>query len=814
MESHLTDFTFYPFQDSPDNDIESGSLGLSIAALKSQCIKSLKCVGFHSSGRLKHAIYQDDELVLTKRFSKYFYYPCQDIVGSDIIQVPGRSVPELKVLWAEVPRCLEFNPLGWMKDPVVPEDIVDSLDTFDFYPGKDSLGSVRIYCPNRSIDELKRLVLNNPKLVAFTTQGALKYQLQPLNKFHRVAPDQGIYVKRSYIKVKFIGNGSNPQHLGPWNNIVMAQDPGQSPDFYVLMNKSDGESYDPSRTIVLGMEAWEESFQKDTFLQVRSHDKYCNPATYQLGYTYRQLKELTIRKTKSFSTICSDMESADFLRYLESTGDLVVQPVIYPGKLPARDRSDGYFPYKYYFMSETSNTYITQKLWEPIISECLVFYPGTYNLSEYIDPRCFIPVDVTDFPRAYQTIKQAIENGAWEKRINTIRAEKHKILDYYGIMPTIERALFEDLKFDPKQRIFTDRQVEYHKYFHDYLEAKIVCFRGVVDVGYYDNRISLQRVVYYDVDVRLGGSKLQYLVNLFVEYSSADYVFYLTTCLKVDNIRCNEYFLEAYKIQLAYYDTVKIAKGLLLVGDKLSFQPDKCLDFHAKHLSGPAPLPLRVKCINLKPREDRKLIMLKKFTEVDLMDSCDFFDGVDGTKLSPGPIQEIDFTGNCFGSKKSVMGRGLSHYKLWKHLVQDNEYDKYLILEDDVELACDFKNKLIYTLDITSKEPYDLLVLGKLIPIGWNEKPANKKLVCRKFGPSNDTTDDDGCLGSMHAYIITKLGARRIISYIDQSKVTVPIDTLILNNLTTLNVMEISPLIVTADYWCEENHVGTKIPTY
>ena len=51
------------------------------------------------------------------------------------------------------------------------------------------------------------------------------------------------------------------------------------------------------------------------------------------------------------------------------------------------DKEKAIIPYKYYFMCENNveHNFATEKIWEPILCECLAFYWGCPNLEEYID---------------------------------------------------------------------------------------------------------------------------------------------------------------------------------------------------------------------------------------------------------------------------------------------------------------------------------------------------------------------------------------------------------------------------------------------
>jgi hypothetical protein len=89
--------------------------------------------------------------------------------------------------------------------------------------------------------------------------------------------------------------------------------------------------------------------------------------------------------------------------------------------------------------------FITEKIWEPIISETLVFYWGCPNIAEYINPMAFVQLPIDDFEKSFQIIKESINNNLWEQRLPYIKEEKEKILDYYNFFPTLKRIIENDL---------------------------------------------------------------------------------------------------------------------------------------------------------------------------------------------------------------------------------------------------------------------------------------------------------------------------------------------------------------------------------
>jgi hypothetical protein len=265
-----------------------------------------------------------------------------------------------------------------------------------------------------------------------------------------------------------------------WNNIKIVDNNNENPDYYVIINIPNTNEYDPKKTIVFQMEprcnndnqnwgvkTWKQWADPDEslFLEVRTHKKYYNNCAWLLGKYYSDFLNGDFTKNNNnISTICSSkyydpghIKRVDFLKYIEENHpdfnidiygtDNNREFKNYKGTLSSDNKSDGVVPYKYYFMAENNQeyNYITEKFWEPIISECLCFYWGALNLEDYIDSRAFVRLDLDDFEKSYNIIKNAIDNDLYSERIEIIRKEKYKVLNYYNFFPTIERIITKDI---------------------------------------------------------------------------------------------------------------------------------------------------------------------------------------------------------------------------------------------------------------------------------------------------------------------------------------------------------------------------------
>jgi GR25 family glycosyltransferase involved in LPS biosynthesis len=272
-----------------------------------------------------------------------------------------------------------------------------------------------------------------------------------------------------------------------WNNIKITHEDNDI-DYYIIINKPNFDPiYIPKKTIIFQMEPscsdnndinekrywgtktwgiWENP-DVNKFLEVRTHKKYYNNCTWQLPLSYNYFMNNNINKELDcLSIICSSkyfdpghIKRIDFLKYIENRTDKNFDLHVYgtvndiynfkynKGLLNMAEKDKGIIPYKYYFMIENNfeKNYITEKLWEPIISESLCFYYGAPNVNKYINPLAFVSININNFEESFNIINDSIKNNLWNERIHFIREEKYKILNYYNFFPTVERIITKDL---------------------------------------------------------------------------------------------------------------------------------------------------------------------------------------------------------------------------------------------------------------------------------------------------------------------------------------------------------------------------------
>jgi hypothetical protein len=298
-----------------------------------------------------------------------------------------------------------------------------------------------------------------------------------------------IFINKKY-RVKLLCNWTTSQKICEewhymceknfiWKNIEITYE-DKNIDYYVIINYPlDNNYYEASKTIIFQMEPWIEDETKNwgvktwgewaipdenKFLSVNGRKQNThNNAFWQLGLYLSDLVNFSYKKINKISSICSSkyfdpghITRIDLLKYIELKNDLEIDIYNkdnifnfknYKGEVtPDKDKYKGIVNYKYYFMIENNfeENFITEKIWEPILCECLVFYYGCPNISKYINPYAYVELDINDFEKCYQTIKQALQEDWWSQRINIIRQEKQKILNELLFFPRIQKIIEEN----------------------------------------------------------------------------------------------------------------------------------------------------------------------------------------------------------------------------------------------------------------------------------------------------------------------------------------------------------------------------------
>lgn len=350
-------------------------------------------------------------------------------------------------------------------------DFDNIVEDFTFIQGVDQIGN-DLFFKRQSIEQSMAAAMADPNCAGFNTLGFFKSKIDKnsLQSSQYFGEKDGIYIKNSFKKtprVKLISNWTSSE--------IMAKEAGTMPhpditltwkddaDYYVIVNMPGVDDvYDPKKSIVFQMEPWVYDDKKrwgvktwgvwanpdpSKFLHVHNR-RFLNPATWTLN------GDLNTFPTKQDDTciILSHKKHDTGHRFrldVAASGKIDVYGKEnyhslehYKGQVPDDDRYNVYSKYKYVLAVENNSeiNYASEKIWEPLVCECLPFYWGCPNLEEHIDPQAFVRLP-DDPVKAAEIIKQAIREDWWSQRIDKIREAKKKVMSELGFFPVISRIL-------------------------------------------------------------------------------------------------------------------------------------------------------------------------------------------------------------------------------------------------------------------------------------------------------------------------------------------------------------------------------------
>lgn len=354
-----------------------------------------------------------------------------------------------------------------------------NADKFDFIAGRDHHGD-DLYFSRMSLDEMMQKALEDSNCQGFNTLGFFKTRADNFTISQYFGPTDGMYVKKTVemptytpkqlTKVKLLCNWASSKDVSKefsCMNIPEIETVDKDPDYFVIINSPPpGEVYDPSRTIVFQMEPWVYDPSKNwgvkmwrewaepdpaKFMHVHSHKKFLNNVQWTLGGDLNKIPEKQDRVSFIVSQKLNDTGHVLRHQYVSKFPEMIDvfgranyhSFANYIGKVPGDDRYNVYSDYKYALAVENNSeyNYATEKIWEPLLCECLVFYWGCPNLEDYIDSLAFVRLPLENPDEASVIIQKAIKEDWWSQRIGVIRKMKKKIMSELGMFPMLKNII-------------------------------------------------------------------------------------------------------------------------------------------------------------------------------------------------------------------------------------------------------------------------------------------------------------------------------------------------------------------------------------
>lgn len=157
-----------------------------------------------------------------------------------------------------------------------------------------------------------------------------------------------------------------------------------------------------------------------------------------------------VEKSKVISTLCSEKKQNHTLhrarhRFTHQLKAALPELDLFGwGNKELVDKADGIDPYRYHLAIENHRAphHWTEKLADAFLGLSLPFYAGCPNVFDYFPEESLIQLDLDDVGGAIQTIKKAIADNEYAKRLPAIREARRRVLTQYNFFAVVS-ALIE-----------------------------------------------------------------------------------------------------------------------------------------------------------------------------------------------------------------------------------------------------------------------------------------------------------------------------------------------------------------------------------
>lgn len=157
------------------------------------------------------------------------------------------------------------------------------------------------------------------------------------------------------------------------------------------------------------------------------------------------------RKSHLLSTVCSQRTGKVTLHStrVEFTWRLKEElpelDIYGHGVNPMNDKAEALDPYKFHIAVENHvyDHHLTEKLPDAFLGYTLPFYHGAPNAADYFPKESFIPININDYQRTRDIIKNHLENDEYEDRLPYIIEARRRVLEEQNLFAIINSKIIE-----------------------------------------------------------------------------------------------------------------------------------------------------------------------------------------------------------------------------------------------------------------------------------------------------------------------------------------------------------------------------------
>lgn len=223
--------------------------------------------------------------------------------------------------------------------------------------------------------------------------------------------------------------------------------------------------------------------------------------------------------------------------------------------------------------------------------------------------------------------------------------------------------------------------------------------------------------------------------------------------------------------------------------------------------------------ISLPSADARRRNITRMLQSAGMHQQATLIDAVDGSDMYESDIEQ-QATRFCSSfCTPSMIGCFISHRKAWQHVV-DHDLPMALVLEDDASFSVDLMGNVGLLLQEAPND-FDMILLGcyqfcntkdnsevgkfeKLWTSILSGRPARRAL------PHSEHLDVPGYFSGLHAYIITRKGASRLLARLP--KASFHVDAAIAMRPSGLRIFSSNPSLVTQEQSVSSSSIASKAP--
>ena len=168
------------------------------------------------------------------------------------------------------------------------------------------------------------------------------------------------------------------------------------------------------------------------------------PPKREFTKSYSELSSIkNYEKTKLISIVCSEKtftkghkQRFEFVQKLKNHFGDYIDFFGKPFK-SVQDKWHAIYPYKYHIVIENCSIpyYWTEKIADPFLAQSYPFYCGCKNIEDYFPNESFTKIDISNPKKAFEIIKETIENKTYEKSIEHLKRSKDLVLNKHNFFP-------------------------------------------------------------------------------------------------------------------------------------------------------------------------------------------------------------------------------------------------------------------------------------------------------------------------------------------------------------------------------------------